>query len=222
MGRKVLKEGGKFLNYSTDEIFGSAPAGVDYKESDRWRPSNPYSAAKAGQSALGYAWYNTYGLPVISTQTMNIFGERQNPEKLVPKAIQRVFKGEPMPVHCKIEDGKVVDIGTRKYLHARNAANATVFLLKHGVPGEFYNIVGDVELDNKEVVDVIADIMGKKPVYDFVDFHSCRPGHDRRYSLDGSKLAAMGWTAPLNFYDSMKKTVEWTLEHKEDWMGGLK
>lgn len=204
-----------FVNYNTDEIFGSAPQDYDYKEDDRWRPSNPYSGSKAGQAAAGYSYFITYGLPVVSTQTMNVFGQRQNSEKLVPKTIKKLLDGKPMTIHCKLEDGKPTEIGQRHWLHARNAANATLFLIESGVPGEFYNIVGEHELDNKEMVDHIAELMGVEAEYDYVDFHATRPGHDRRYSLSGSKLKAMGWQPPVDFTTSLKTTVDWYKEHPE-------
>ena len=216
--RTILKKDGMFVNFLTDEVFGPAPDDYDYTEEDRWRPSNPYSASKAGQGAFGIAYHNTYGLPVITTYTMNVFGERQNPEKLMPKTMQKLINGEPMTIHCKIgEDGKVSEIGQRHWLHARNAADALLFLLENGVPGEHYNVVGDTELDNLEFCNKIAKIMDKELKVEYVDFHSCRPGHDRRYALSGEKLRKLGWKPPAEFDDSMKKTVEWTLKN-EQWM----
>lgn len=212
-----------FGNFNSDEVFGPAPDLYDYKEDDRWRPSNPYSASKAGQAAAGIGYYVTYRLPVINTFTMNIFGQRQNPEKLVAKTIRCLQKDLEIPIHCELpagipettDESLVLGVGQRHWLHARNAADALCFLLKHGQPGEAYNVVGDIELTNLQMVRMIADIAGKTPRLRFMDWHSRRPGHDRRYSLNGSKIAAMGWKPPTEFTESLERTVKWTLEHPE-------
>lgn len=217
----------KFLNFNTDEVFGPAPHGYDFKEDDRMRPSNPYSGAKMGQFGAGYSYWITFKLPVISTHMMNIFAERQNSEKLVPKTIKKLLADEPMTIHCKIEGGAqettdpsiVSEIGERHWLHARNAANATLFILQHGQPGEIYNIVGDTELTNLELAQKIAKIMGKELKVKYQDFHSARPGHDRRYALDGSKLKALGWVPPVGFDESLEKTVKWfTAPENKKWL----
>jgi dTDP-glucose 4,6-dehydratase len=201
-----------FINYLTDEVFGPAPSGYDFKEDDRWRPSNPYSASKAGQGALGISYHNTYKLPIIHTYTMNLFGERQHKEKFVALAIDLVNKNQPVKIHAKLDSyGNVEYVGQRHWLHARNAANATLFLLNHGQPGQHYNVVGDIELYNDELVKKIAGLMNKEARLEYVDLEKSRPGHDRRYSLDGTKLKNMGWTQPINFDDSLIKTINWML-----------
>lgn len=201
-----------FINYLTDEVFGPAPEGYDFKEDDRWRPSNPYSASKAGQGALGISYHNTYKLPIIHTYTMNLFGERQHKEKFVALAIDLINKNQPVKIHAKLDaKGNVEYVGQRHWLHARNAASATLFLLHHGKSGEHYNIVGDVELYNDEMVKKIAKLMHKEPRLEYVDLEKSRPGHDRRYSLDGSKLRDMGWKQPISFDDSLSKTINWML-----------
>lgn len=204
-----------FLNFGTDESFGPAPDGIEWTEEDRWRPSNAYSASKTGQLAAGYSYKVTYDLPVISTHMMNVYGERQNSEKLVPKTIKKLLAGEPMTIHCKLEDGKPTEIGQRHWLHARNAAAATLFILQNGKPGEFYNIVGDDEMDNKQMVDLVGKYLNITPQYDWVDFHKARPGHDRRYAISGAKLAAMGWKAPVPFAESLAKTIQWYKDNPE-------
>jgi dTDP-glucose 4,6-dehydratase len=205
----------KMINFGTDEVFGPAPADYNFKEDDRYRPSNPYSAAKAGQMCAGHSYYVTYGLNIISTYTMNIFGERQNPEKLMPKAMRLIMAGEPVPIHAKLDAaGNAEFVGQRHWLHARNAADAILFLLDYGEIGEHYNVVGDAEYDNDEFVAKIGDVLGIIPKFDYVDFHKARPGHDRRYALDGSKIAELGWTAPMTFEDSLKRTVNWTLKNE--------
>lgn len=198
----------KFINFLTDEVFGPAPLDYDFKENDRWRPSNPYSASKAGQGAAGISYYVSYGLPIITTYTMNIFGERQNKEKLVAKAIHNLHHDLPITIHAKLDENGIVEYtGERHWLHARNASNAVLFLLQHGIAGEHYNIVGDTKLKNEEMVMKISEIMNKTPKLEYIDFHKTRPGHDRRYALSGEKLKNMGWKPPLSFDESLIKTV---------------
>lgn len=203
-----------FINYLTDEVFGPAPEDYAFKEDDRWRPSNPYSASKAGQGAAGISYYNTYNLPIISAYTMNLFGERQHVEKLIAKSIHSIKNNQIIKIHAKLDSsGNVEYVGQRHWLHARNASNATLFLLKHGEPGGHYNIVGDVELYNDELVRIIGQIMGKTPRIEYIDFSRSRPGHDRRYSLDGSRLRNMGWTQPKDFLSSLAQTITWTVNN---------
>jgi len=220
----------RFINFGTDEVFGAAPDNYNYKERDRWNPSNPYSASKCGQLAAGISYHTTYGLDIITTYTMNIFGERQHPEKLVPLAMKKIINGEQMIIHSKLKAGctlfklpsgnyvtedptDVIEVGERHWLHARNAADAILYILKNGIKGEHYNVVGDTELSNDEFVLMIGKVLGKPVKLVYEDFHSCRPGHDRRYALDGTKLAELGWKPPYSFEESLKKTVEWTLEN---------
>lgn len=201
-----------FINYLTDEVFGPAPEGYDFKEDDRWRPSNPYSASKAGQGALGIAYHNTYKLPIIHTYTMNLFGERQHKEKFVSLIIDKLLRNQPISIHAKLDhSGNVEYVGQRHWIHARNAANATLFLLLHGEPGEHYNVVGDTELNNDDLVYKIAKLMDSKPRLQYVDMEKSRPGHDKRYSLDGSKLRQMGWVQPISFEESLQKTIQWMI-----------
>ncbi|QQG39014.1 MAG: GDP-mannose 4,6-dehydratase [Candidatus Woesearchaeota archaeon] len=206
----------KFINFGTDEVFGPAPDDYNFKEDDTYKPSNPYSASKAGQLDAGIAYFVTFKLPIITTHAMNIFGERQNSEKFIPMCMKNILAGKPQIIHAQLDEkGNVKGVGSRFWLHARNAADAVLFLLEKGVPGEKYNIVGDIELKNDELCKKIGGILGKEPVLQYIDFHKTRPGHDRRYSLDGSKLNKLGWKPPVNFEDSLRKTIEWTLKR---WM----
>lgn len=203
----------KFIYFSTDEVYGPAPEDYDFKEGDNLRPSNPYSAGKAAGEMITIAYGVTYGLPYLITNTMNVFGERQDPEKLIPKCMKFIQSGEPMTIH-----GLPGNVGKRHWLHARNAADATLFLLQSDTVREKVHIVGDIEMDNLQMFKLIAKAMGKDVVvegkdYTHVDFHSTRPGHDSRYSLDGTKLASLGWKAPMDFEKSLEKTVKWTLEN---------
>jgi len=199
----------RFLYFSTDEVFGPAPHGVDYKEWDRYRSSNPYAASKAGGEELAVAYHNTYAIPVIITHTMNLIGERQHYEKFVPLVVKKVLAGEPVTIHS---DKTMTKAGQRHYLHCRNAAAAVQFVLENGEIGEKYNIVGDVEIDNLTFAQNIADILGRPLDYRMVDFHSARPGHDLRYSLDGGALRELGFSYPVDFYDSLEQMINWMVD----------
>jgi dTDP-glucose 4,6-dehydratase len=146
---------------------------------------------------------------------MNIFGERQHPEKYIPKCIRKIERGETVTVHGT-PDGK--QSGSRFYIHARNVANAVDFLLKNFEQRDKYNIVGEGEITNLDLAQAIADIMGKELKYEIVDFHSSRPGHDLRYALDGTKMRKMGWETPKTIKEALKSTVEWTLKNRQ-WLG---
>jgi dTDP-glucose 4,6-dehydratase len=210
----------KFLQISTDEVFGAAKPKQNHPEGSPHLPSNPYSASKAAQEDIAVSYWRTYGVPVIITNTMNIIGEMQDPEKLVPRTIQCILNDETMPIYGS-PDGK---FGTRKYLHARNQADALQFILDK-VDAVMYsstvddleriNIVGDTELNNLEMANTIAAAVGKVLNYEVVDFHSSRPGHNLRYSLDGTKLAKLGWTAPISFEDSIARTVKFYVDNPE-------
>lgn len=206
----------RFVMVSTDEVFGPAPTGVDYKEDARFAPSNPYSATKAGAEALAMAWAKCYELPVILTRTMNNFGERQHPEKFVPMVMRMTMEDKIVTIHAtQFKDALI--IGSRKWLHARNHADAILFLLKMGALGT-YHIAGK-ELSNLEMADKIAWHLGKKLKYALVDYHSSRPGHDLRYSLDDSKIRKLGWKEPRDFDKSLEMTVVWTMEHQDALVG---
>lgn len=209
----------RFAYFSTDEIFGPAPLGVNYKENDRYNSTNPYSATKAGGEELVVAFENTYGLPSFITHTMNVFGERQNPEKYIPMVIKKVRDGELVTVHANAE--KTI-AGSRHYIHAEDVADALLFLYKYdlkllnadktGAKCQKFNIVGKDEIDNLQLAKFIAKAQDKDLSYEMVDFHSQRPGHDLRYALDGSKMEKMGWV-PKSAYDQLEITINWTLEN---------
>jgi dTDP-glucose 4,6-dehydratase len=206
----------QFLYFSTDEIFGPAPDGIKYKENDRYNSTNPYSASKAGGEELAVAFENTYGLPVIITHTMNVFGERQHPEKYIPMCIRKVRDGETITIHS--DHTKTIP-GSRHYIHAEDVADAVLFLSKSikyfgttwgGAKCPKFNIVGAEELNNLQLAQFIADAQGKELKYELVDFHSSRPGHDLRYALDGTKMKEMGWE-PKPVRERLKEVVQWTL-----------
>ena len=199
----------KYVQFSTDEVFGPAPFGVDHKEWNPHKPSNPYSASKAGADDLAYAFAHSFNIPIIITHTMNLFGERQNVEKFIPMVIQKIINGEKVTIH-----GTEGNVSTRKWIHCRNASDAVTFLLDKGAKEDKYNIVGE-EMSVLDMAKFVAEVIGKPLNYEYLDFHSTRPGHDLRYSLDGSKIAEMGWTAPIDFLCSLERVVNWSLEHKQ-------
>lgn len=202
---------GKFLYFSTDEVFGAAPPGVFYKEDDRYRSGNPYSATKAGGEELAVAFHNTYNLPVIVTHTMNVIGERQHPEKFVPMTISNVMRSAPVLIHA---DKTCTRPGSRFYIHAKRVAQATSLILDKGVVGEKYNIVGDMEMNNLDLASEIAGHCARPLRAQLIDFHSSRPGHDLRYALDGSKLAALGFKQDGLFLKDLGDVVAWSLKHR--------
>jgi dTDP-glucose 4,6-dehydratase len=216
---KTLDMLDKFVYFSTDEVFGPAPGEVKYKENDRYNSTNPYSASKAGAEELVVAFENTYQMPNIITHTMNVFGERQHPEKFIPMCINKVLKGEKIWIHGNKEK---TEAGSRHYIHAKDVASALLFLLNNdtpSVPDETgikcpkYNIVGSEEIDNLSLALYISAVLKKKLKYEIIDFHSSRPGHDLRYALCGDKMKSIGWT-PSEVYDKLKQTVNWTVENK--------
>lgn len=201
-----------FFYFSTDEVFGPAPGTILYKEWDRHRPTNPYSASKSAAENICIAYENTYNLPLIIVNVMNAFGERQHVEKFIPLCIKKILDDEKISIHSYPDK---ISSGTRFYIHARNIANAVLFLIQNGTIGEKYNISGEREVSNLDLALLIAKFMGKELKYEMVDFHSSRPGHDLRYGLDGNKLFKMGWNPAFNFEESLKKTVHWTMENRE-------
>ena len=205
----------KFIYISTDEVYGPAIEGELHKEGEAHRPSNPYSASKSAAESFCYSYWNTYGTPIIITNTMNNFGERQNKEKFVPKVTRAILEGKEVTLHCKKdEEGNILDISSRCWLHARNHADGLLFIIKNGKIGERYNISGEKH-DVSEVAQFIADTLGKPLKSRFEDFHSIRKGHDMHYGLDNTKMMEMGWVPPMNFETSMKNVVSWTKNHPE-------
>lgn len=211
-----------FIQISTDEVYGATTREQQHPEWDALIPSNPYAASKAAQEMFAIAYWRTYGVPVIITNTMNNFGEMQQGSKF-PAMIQKwVNNGDEVTIHGS-EDG---DIGTRWYIHSRNHSDALLFILKNCPPAKYndgadrpdrYNITGDKQVDNLELAQIIAEYMGKPLKYKIEDYHSTRPGHDRHYGLTGDKLRNLGWKAPLTFEESLKNTIEWQSMHP-DWL----
>jgi len=218
---RKLKNLERFVYFSTDEIFGNAPKGVSYKEYDRYNSTNPYSASKASAEEFCVAYENTYKLPIYITHTMNVFGERQHPEKFIPMVIQRARDGQKVFVHSNKEKTQA---GSRHYIHAQDVADGLMFILKlknYKHLGDFgnatcpkFNLVGPEEIDNLELAQMIAKIQNKDLNYELIDNHSSRPGHDLRYSLDPSLLRSLGWEPKIKLSKRIEEVVNWSLKNK--------
>ena len=216
----------RFIYFSTDEIFGIAPNGVAYKERDRYNSTNPYSASKAAAEEFCVAYENTYKLPIFITHTMNVFGERQHPEKFIPMCIRKIRDGEKIYIHS--DHTKTIP-GSRFYIHGKDVAEAMYFLLNlneaqlkkvyepdfGGAKCPKFNVVGKEEIDNLQLVKYIAAAVGKEPVYELIDFHTSRPGHDLRYALSGEYMKELGWEPRLTLQERIKEVVDWSLTNKE-------
>jgi dTDP-glucose 4,6-dehydratase len=222
--RKHLPNLERFVYFSTDEIYGIAPPGVAYKEYDRYNSTNPYSASKAAAEEFCVAYENTYKMPIVVTHTMNVFGERQHPEKFIPATIQKVRDGETVVIHA---DPSRTVAGSRMYIHARDVAEGLMFILQledYQHTGDYghahcpkFNLVGTEEIDNLTLAQMIAAAVGKELKYEMTDFHTSRPGHDMRYALDGGLLASLGWEPKIKLSERIKGMVDWTLEN-ERWL----
>lgn len=220
--RKVKPE--SFIQFSTDEVYGPDDLnGGGHPEWDVILPSNPYSASKAAQEAICIAYWRSYGVPVVITNTMNNFGEMQGVSKFPAMIQKKLAAGEKITIHCAA-DG---EIGTRFYIHSENTADAVLFILKNcpahvHQSGEIdkpdrYNICGDANVSNLELAELIANMMGKPLEYDLVNYHGSNPGHDLHYGLDGWKLEKLGWEPPLSFEESLKRVIEWQKDNPQ-WM----
>lgn len=209
-----------FIQFSTDEVYGASEKGQRFDEWSPILPSNPYSASKACQEAIAIAYWRTYDVPVIITNTVNNFSEMQSKDKFPVIVQKKIAHGETVQVH-----GKEGEIGSRYYIHSRNAADALLFILQKLPPHKHisnevdkpdrYNITSDDCLDNLELAQKIAKVMGKELKYEFVDHHSTRPGHDRFYGLSGEKLQKLGWTPPVSFEESLANVINWQTDNKE-------
>lgn len=216
----------RFIQFSTDEVFGCAVGDYKFKEYDRYNATNPYSASKAAAEEMCVAYHNTYNLPIYITHTMNIFGERQNPEKYVPMTIKKIFEGETLNIHF---DSKTGLIGSRSYLHAEDVADAMLFLLnlkevtfpENHMGGKCpkFNISSDEEFDNLEIAHMIGEHMGVHPKYVMSDPNIERPGHDMRYLICGDYMRSLGWKKKRSVKESMKVVVEHTIKQLKEQNG---
>lgn len=214
----------KFLHLSTDEVYGPTDGtGLGHTEWDPIVPSNPYSASKAAQEAIAISYWRSYNLPLMIVNLMNNFSEMQSDAKF-PVIIQRkLMRGEEVTVH-----GTKDSVGSRVYVHSRNSADAFLHILRTvepyiHVPGRTdkpvrFNIVGDRQVRNDELIEFIAECMGVPARYRYESAQVSRPGHDLHYGLDPRLLIIAGWKQPVSFEDSMRATVRWQMENPR-WLG---
>ena len=219
----------KLLHVSTDEVYGSLGKNGKFEEISPYRPSSPYSASKAAADHLISAYHKTYGLNVLITNSSNNYGPYQFPEKLIPLMILNAYEGKPLPIYG---DGK----HSRDWLFVEDNCRGILKVLEHGQAGEQYNIGSEVELNNKQVVERICDIIDKEYL-NIIDGNgkrvkqSCknqiifvedRPGHDERYALDTSKIRhQLGWKPYCDFDSGIRKTISWYIENGE-WCANVK
>lgn len=198
---------GRFVHISTDEVYGSTVDG-SFRETDNLNPSSPYSSSKAGSDLLARSYYITHGLPVIVTRCTNNYGPYQFPEKLIPLFVTNLLQGKKVPVYGT---GKNI----RDWLYVLDHCRAIDFVLQNGEPGEVYNIGGGEEKTNLEITHRILDLLGKDE--SCIEHVPDRKGHDLRYSLDYTKLRALGWEPEYDFETALKATVRWYVENAWWW-----
>ncbi len=207
----------RFLHVSTDEVYGSLGAEGQFTEQTPYAPNSPYSASKAASDHLVRAWHHTYGLPVLTTNCSNNYGPYQFPEKLIPLMILNALSGKPLPIYG---DGGNV----RDWLYVGDHCRAIWQVLEAGVPGEVYNIGGNSERTNLQVVDTLCALLDElvpdsahRPHAGLKTFVTDRPGHDRRYAIDAGKIKReLGWAPQESFDSGLRATVAWYLKHR-DW-----
>jgi dTDP-glucose 4,6-dehydratase len=197
----------KFIQISTDEVYGSIASG-SFTEESPLNPRNPYSASKAGADRLAYAYFATHNVPVTITRCSNNFGPNQYPEKFVPLFITNALEGKPLPLYG---DGRNV----RDWIYAEDHCAAIDFLIAHGKAGETYNIAGGNEVENIEIARAIVRKLGQPE--SLIQLVRDRPGHDRRYSLDAGKLAALGWRPNRDFLRALDETIDWYIQNESWW-----
>lgn len=214
-----------FIQISTDEVYGPTLDGGPHKEYDAIVPSNPYSASKAAQEAIAISYWRSYDVPVVLTNTMNNIGERQDPEKFVPKIIKKLVAGEKVPVHGRLV-GDTWASGSRFYLHALNQADALLFIINSLDTHKFkrsegldrpqrLHVIGEAEVANDRMVELVASYMGLEGDWiEYQDVENKRPGHDLKYGLERGTLQEWGWEPPLSFEEALERTVTWSLANK--------
>jgi dTDP-glucose 4,6-dehydratase len=203
----------RFLHVSTDEVYGSLGETGAFTETTPYAPNSPYSASKAGSDHLVRAYHHTFGLPVLTTNCSNNYGPYQFPEKLIPLMIEKALAGEPLPVYG---DGKNV----RDWLYVEDHCRAIETVIAQGRPGEVYNVGGNEERQNIEIVHTLCDILDELRPLDhsrreLITYVQDRPGHDRRYAIDASKLAnELNWQPTETFTSGIRKTIQWYLDNQ--------
>ena len=208
--------GFRFQHISTDEVYGSLGPEGAFTETTPYAPNSPYSASKAASDHLVRAWHHTYGLPIVTTNCSNNYGPYHFPEKLIPLTIINALEGRPLPVYGTGEN-------VRDWLYVEDHARALRLVAEKGRTGEVYNIGGEAELRNIDVVRAICALVdelapGERPREELIAFVTDRPGHDARYAMDISKIRAeLGWTPRESFATGLRRTVEWFLANRPFW-----
>jgi dTDP-glucose 4,6-dehydratase len=197
----------RFLHVSTDEVYGSIAKG-SFVETDILTPSSPYSASKAGSDLLALSYHTTHKLPVVVTRCTNNYGPYQFPEKLIPLFVTNLLQGKRVPVYGN-------GLNVRDWIYVMDHCKAIDFVLQQGTDGEVYNIGGGEEKTNIEITRSILKLLGKDE--HMIEYVRDRPGHDLRYSLDCSKLKAMGWNPEYNFEEALGLTVKWYVDNQWWW-----
>ncbi|HEX2150561.1 MAG TPA: dTDP-glucose 4,6-dehydratase [Stellaceae bacterium] len=208
----------RFHHVSTDEVFGSLGPEGAFSEESRYQPNSPYAASKAASDHLVRAWHETFGLPIVLSNCSNNYGPYHFPEKLIPLAILKALHGETIPVYGKGDN-------VRDWLHVEDHARALHAVLTQGRPGESYNVGGDGERTNLDVVAGICALLDEMqprsphlPHASLINFVADRPGHDRRYAIDASKIRReLGWRPRHNFETGLRDTVSWYLDNRWWW-----
>ncbi|WP_184798451.1 dTDP-glucose 4,6-dehydratase [Nitrospirillum iridis] len=210
------KEAFRFHHISTDEVYGSLGEDGLFREDTAYSPNSPYSASKAASDHLVNAWYHTYGLPTLLSNCSNNYGPFHFPEKLIPLMILNGMDGKKLPVYGKGDN-------IRDWLFVEDHARALVLIVRKGVPGERYNVGGNAERRNLEVVETICDLLderlpGATKRRDLITFVTDRPGHDQRYAIDASKIKReLGWEPTVTFEEGIRRTVDWYLANRWWW-----
>ena len=212
------KDAFRFLHVSTDEVYGSLASTGAFTDTSQYRPNSPYSASKAASDHFARAWHRTFALPVLISHSSNNYGPRQMPEKLVPVAILAALEGRPIPVYG---DGMHV----RDWLFVEDHARALELIVCEGEPGEVYNVGANAETTNIDMVRAICRWMDhlvpdspSRPHFDLVEFVADRPGHDRRYAIDSTRMRRdLGWQPSLGLHEGLGRTVRWYLENRRWW-----
>jgi len=201
----------KYIQISTDEVFGSIQDGK-FTEESPFKPNSPYAASKAGGDHLCRAYFKTYDMPIIVTHSCNFFGPYQYPEKLIPLFITNLLENKKIPVYG---DG----LQAREWISTQDHCQAVDLILQKGKAGEVYNISTGDEIKNIEITKLLLAELNKND--SFIDYVKDRPGHDRRYAIDATKLRVLGWSPKMNFNDGIKQTIEW-YKNNEGWWKKIK
>jgi dTDP-glucose 4,6-dehydratase len=215
----LLRSTDRFLHVSTDEVYGSlGPDDHPFSETTPYAPNSPYSASKAGSDHLARAYYETYGVPTLITNCSNNYGPYHFPEKLIPLMCINILLGKPLPVYG---DGQNI----RDWLYVGDHCRALDVVIHRGKPGETYNVGGNNEVKNIDLVHTLCELMNElapdlpvQPSQQLITFVKDRPGHDRRYAIDATKIKTeLGWTPAETIEGGLRRTIEWYLTHREWW-----